>query len=1017
MFRKFAGLFYETGNYIDANSKNCMKPERAIQNDTSHLRECLSLASPKILVWFSMCLLSIQTLGYPDQIEALSPEASSARFVVPNGLHIELVAAEPEVFDPVAMCFDELGNLYVVENRGYPSGGSDGPVGSVALLRDEDDDGSYETRSVFAKGFDFPNGIMPWKGGVLVTAAPHVYFLKDVDGDGEADIREIFLKGFRRGGSTQLYVSHPTLGIDNWLHFTSGLSGGTIGVPGHPEIPELDMRRNDLRYNPLTHALEARAGRAQFGLTFDDFGHKFTCSNRNHLVHSVLEAADLTRNPYLNASTLVQDIPVHGAASRVFALSSATTTAYAHEGTFTAACGLMIYRGNALPKKYYGNGFVCEPTGNLIHRDVIVSKGGSFEAHRGLDELTSEFLATTDEWSRPVFLTNGPDGSLYFCDMYRKTIEHPTYLPDEVAATTDFDAGKANGRIYRISAKEGLRPAKFDASTPQALVETLAHPNGWHRDTAQRLLLENLDPNIIALLEALLRAKKPSRARTLSLHLLNAADALTFSHIRAALHADSPDIREQGLRLARELGEPIAELLIDIINLAHDPSANVRFACALVLGDIESPNSDTLSALSSILKKDIDDPWARVAVLSALGEAAAAFSEQLLQNDLEGDNGWPEFMEGLSRIIALSEPPESVARHIEIVIDGDHTGESTWRLAALKGALDGVQSSKNFPNSSTPIEKLRSAISSKDPKKSNVIDDWIVACKKLLATPAISQEVKLLAIRVLGKADFDTSGEALTQLLSPNTMQLHQIAAVTELNGFQNERVAHDYLKREVWLGFSGETRKTALNGILSSANGIELLLSALENESIGAWSIDARSRARLIKARNQDQSERAVALFASIDERDAATRYEENRDVLTLTPNPENGRRVFQEVCMGCHRYGGIGHDVGPDLTGIRSQSLESILVHIINPNRLMLSGYESYYVETVDGEVYIGLIESETSTSITLKQGLGIKTSILRENIAVLESNSLSMMPEELEEAMTRQELRDLLGFLKAE
>ena len=119
----------------------------------------------------------------------------------------------------------------------------------------------------------------------------------------------------------------------------------------------------------------------------------------------------------------------------------------------------------------------------------------------------------------------------------------------------------------------------------------------------------------------------------------------------------------------------------------------------------------------------------------------------------------------------------------------------------------------------------------------------------------------------------------------------------------------------------------------------------------------------------------------------------------------------------MGCHQYGNIGYDVGPDLTGIRSQSLESILVHIINPNRLTLSGYESYYVETNGGEVYIGLIASETSTSITLKQGLGIKTTILRENIAVLETNSLSMMPEELEAGMTRQELRDLLGFLKAE
>ncbi|MFP6581369.1 MAG: PVC-type heme-binding CxxCH protein [Candidatus Hydrogenedentota bacterium] len=964
-----------------------------------------------------MGLLLTPMSGNADQLEALSPEASRAQFALSPGVHIELVAAEPEVFDPVAMCFDKQGNLYVVENRGYPSGSPDGPAGTVAMLQDKDGDGRYKTRNVFAKGFDFPNGIMPWKDGVLVTAAPHVYFLKDTDGDHVADVHEIFLEGFTRGGSTQLYVSHPTLGIDNGLHFTNGLSGGIVGVPGHPEIPELDMGRNDLRYDPLSHALEVRAGRAQFGLSFDDFGHKFTCSNRNHLVHSVLEPADLARNPYLNRSTVVQDIPIHGAASPVFAVSNATTTAYAHEGTFTAACGLVIYRGTALPKKYYGNSFVCEPTGNLVHRDIIAVKGGSFEAFRDPDETKTEFLATTDEWSRPVFLTNGPDGSLYLCDMYRQTIEHPTYLPDEVAATTDFDAGKANGRIYRITAASEYRPATLKASTPKTLVEALGHPNGWHRDTAQRLLLENMEPDVIPLLEKSLHLATSPQAHALSLHLLNAADALTPVHLLGALRDDSAVIREQGLRLARELGESSPELRAAIIQRANDPDENVRFACALVLGDTASPRSDTLLALSSILKKDIDDPWVQVVVLSALGNAASAFSEQLLQEEPTGENGWLDFMEGLSRIIALSESPESIARYTTRILDDGPNKESSWRLAALKGVLDGVQRNTKFPKGPTPIRTLTKVIPDYHTNQPTQIDSWIAKCKQLLNRAVVSQEVKLLAIHVLGHTDLDTSGETLTRLLSPNTTQRLQVAAITALNGFRNDRVAQEYLQRNVWLGFSGETRRVALNGILTAANGLELLLTALENESIGAWSIDAAGRARLCRTGTPDQRKRAVELFAALEESDPAKRYEEYRDALTLTPKPENGRRVFQELCMGCHRFENLGHDVGPDLSGIRSQSLESILVHIVNPNRLMLSGYESYYVETHDGKVYTGLIASETSTSVTLKQGLGIQTTILRKDILVLETNSLSMMPEELEAGMTRQELRNLLGFLKAE
>jgi putative membrane-bound dehydrogenase-like protein len=994
-----------------------MKPELAIRNDISRFIGCIAVTSPGPFVCFLTFLLSLQSFGYADQLEALSPESSRARFVVPENLRIELVAAEPEVFDPVAMCFDELGNLFVVENQGYPTADSGGPAGTVVLLQDKDNDGRYETRTVFAKGFDYPNGIMPWKGGVLVTAAPHVYFLKDTDGDNVADTRELFLEGFKRGGSTQLYVSHPTLGLDNWIHFTNGLSGGTVSVPGHPEIPELDMGQNDLRYNPLNHALEARAGRAQFGLTFDDFGHKFTCSNRNHLVYSVLEASDLTRNRYLNASTVVQDIPLHGAASQVFALSSATTTAYAHEGTFTAACGLVIYRGTALPKIYYGNSFVCDPTGNLVHRDIITTKGGSFEAYRAADESTSEFLATTDEWSRPVFLTNGPDGSLYMCDMYRKSIEHPTYLPDEVAATTDFDAGKTNGRIYRITAAKEYHPAELDVSTPKALVDMLEHPNGWHRDVAQRIILDKLNPEIVSLLEASLNKETSPQARALTLHLLKSANVLDSSHIRTALRDGSPNIREQALRLARELGESLPDLHTDIIKLADDPNANVRFACALVLGDMESPKPNTLLVLSSILKKDIVDPWTQVAVLSALGKETSVFSQLLLQKGLNSDEGWLVFMEGLSRIIALSESTESIANYVMKILNEESTEQNFWRLAAFKGVLDGVQANKSLTKGTSTIGKLQNIIVNRDSSHPNNISEWIMTCKKLLNTPAIPKALKLLSIRVLGHTDYETSGGFLIQLLSPSNSQQLQVTAVTALNGFRNEQIAQEYLKRNVWLGFSGETRKVALNGILATPQGINHLLSALEDESIGTWSIDTRGRSRLTKSGSQEQRKRAVTLFASRDKSDPAKRYEEYRNVLTLTPKPNNGRIVFQEICMGCHRYEDIGHDVGPDLTGIHSQSLESILVHIINPNRLMLSGYESYYIETIDDEVYIGLIDSETSTSITLKQGLGIKTTILRENIALLETNSLSMMPEELESGMTRQELRDLLGFLKGE
>src|SRR4051794_2394444 len=160
----------------------------------------------------------------------LTPEQALASFKLEPGLQIELVAAEPLVANPVAIAFDERGRLFVVENRGYPTGPGPGkpPAGIIALLEDTDGDGHFDKRTVFADGLTFPNGIMPWKGGLFVTCAPDVLYLKDTDGDGRADVERVVFTGFSTSGSTQLRVSHPTLGMDGWVYLTSGLTGGKI---------------------------------------------------------------------------------------------------------------------------------------------------------------------------------------------------------------------------------------------------------------------------------------------------------------------------------------------------------------------------------------------------------------------------------------------------------------------------------------------------------------------------------------------------------------------------------------------------------------------------------------------------------------------------------------------------------------------------------------------------------------------------------------------------------------------
>lgn len=414
----------------------------------------------------------------------LSPDDALKSFEVAEDLRVELVAAEPLVASPCAIAFDEKGRAFVAENRGYPRMANP-PEGVVALLEDTDHDGRFDKRTVFADGLEYPNGVLPWKDGVIVTASPDVWFMRDTNGDGLADEKRVLFTGFETAKSTQLRVNAPRVGPDGWIYLAAGLSFGTITCPGHPERPPLKMTA-DLRFNPDTLEIENVDGKSQFGQSFDDFGRRFICMNRLPVQHVVLSSKWLARNPNLAFSDTVQDCNERlvkttmkggGDGVRLFPISSNITTADSHAGSFSAACGVTIWRGGALPDRYDGTVFSCDPTGNLVHCDRLVPNGATFNAVPLLKD--HEFFASKDDWCRPVYVTRGPDGALYICDMYRKVIEHPDYLPEEIRKHADFESGRNMGRIWRITAKtpraakplapfkdefEPIRPAASDAA-------------------------------------------------------------------------------------------------------------------------------------------------------------------------------------------------------------------------------------------------------------------------------------------------------------------------------------------------------------------------------------------------------------------------------------------------------------------------------------------------------------------------------------------------------------------------
>jgi putative membrane-bound dehydrogenase-like protein len=361
----------------------------------------------RALVAAALPLYSCVVGGLPlSAAEPLSTDAALADFALSPGYRIELVAAEPQIVDPVAMAFDPQGRLWVVEMRDYPvlAEGAK-PSSRIRILDDKDGDGVFETANTFAEDLLFPTGLQPWGSGAFVTLAGEVAFFPDDDQDGRADRQETWYQGFATLNE-QLRANHPTLAADGWIYVAGGLRGGQIKNLRRPDDAPISINGRDFAFNPRTGECRAVSGNGQFGLAFDDFGRRFTCSNRNPLIEVMIEQRYLDRNPKLILPRVVQDAAAAGAESRIYPRSRAITTSAQHSGQFTAACGVEFYRGNGLPSPATGNAFVCEPTANLVHRELVAPHGSVMRATPA--EQQSEFLTAADEWFRPVNLANGP---------------------------------------------------------------------------------------------------------------------------------------------------------------------------------------------------------------------------------------------------------------------------------------------------------------------------------------------------------------------------------------------------------------------------------------------------------------------------------------------------------------------------------------------------------------------------------------------------------------------------------
>jgi len=385
------------------------------------------------------------------QSEALSPEESMKRIQLDGDYEVQLVAAEPLVLDPVECTWDEKGRMFVADMRDYPLGPpnpGDPWLSRIQLLTDEDGDGRMDKAVTFADHMDNVQGLLPYDGGLIATTRSQILFLKDTDGDNKADIIKPLIRGFNPKHS-QLQVSAPRWGPDGCVHFNNGLDAKEI-YPADAPTKVVGVPGSNFKWNPKTGEITPTGGKGQYGGAFDDWGHHFYCSNRNPLMFTVMPYEAMLRNPHAGITQVHEDIATPGAETRVYPLQITHTTADAHAGTNTACSGLGVYRGHLMPE-LKNNVFVPDPTGQLVTRYKVAPNGASLKAARVGDR--TEFFRSSDEWSRPVNFTTGPDGAIYICDIYRRWIDHARFFPEEFVKANDMRQGENHGRIWRVVPK------------------------------------------------------------------------------------------------------------------------------------------------------------------------------------------------------------------------------------------------------------------------------------------------------------------------------------------------------------------------------------------------------------------------------------------------------------------------------------------------------------------------------------------------------------------------------------
>ncbi|MEP6664352.1 MAG: PVC-type heme-binding CxxCH protein, partial [Verrucomicrobiota bacterium] len=647
-----------------------------------------------------------------------------------------------------------------------------------------------------------------------------IIYAEDTNGDGKADIVKKLFTGFATH-NFQARVNSLRWGLDNWVYGSSGLFGGKI----HSEITgkDIDCSGRDFRFKPDTGELEPSGGVSQQGRVRDDFGNWFGCDNSVLLWQFPMPDRYVRRN--LNVAAPEPSVQVVGdpdpnklfPASRTLERFNIPDSA----NHTTSACGVEIYRDDLLGENFYGNSFVCEPVHNLVHRYRLERNGILFSAHRPDDEKQSEFLASTDNWFRPVEARTGPDGALWIVDMYRFVIEHPKWISAERLAKLDVRAGDDKGRIYRVYPKDAkLRSVQnLTKLKKEKLVAALETRNGPERDLIHREIFQRQDRAAVAPLEEMVARTKNPVVKIQALSALDGLNSLTTEIVVAALGDSHPGVRANAIRLSEPfLGSEDEKVGKAIFNLADDKNSRIPFQLALSLGEWNDPRAGYL--LGKLAAAHSGDAWMRAADLSS----ASHFPGEILESVLTLAPETPGRNEMVSALIATaagSENPDIFNSVLIAIAPVKNEKLVTWQLASLASLQEALQR-QNL--------SLDSFAKSSDAKVGEAVQKIAVAIE---SADGIAQDTKSsladrqAAVRLLSWSNSEKNLETLISLATDSENSRLQKTALDSLRLQRNPKLPEILMTG--WANYPVSVRSGFLEILLSREEGIQKVLDGIE--------------------------------------------------------------------------------------------------------------------------------------------------------------------------------------------